>query len=156
MKSSEINMGTSTPILIDKSYLDELDDSFLYALDIYLDKLGKSELVYDFPDEQWEDVWIRESKVIIDYCKIRKMIIFQHREGWKASGTMIEVKSGTLILVEASELIECLSYPDLEMEIIQKWDALGAGICEAKMDEFGKITLKMVDGSHIPQQETQG
>lgn len=87
-------MGTSTPILIDKSYL---DDSFLYALDIYLDKLGKSELVYDFPDEQWEDVWIRESKVIIDYCKIRKMIIFQHREGWKASGTMIEVKSGTAL-----------------------------------------------------------
>ena len=30
-----------------------------------------------------------------------------------------------------------------------------AGICEAKMDEFGKITLKMFDGSHIPQQETQ-
>ena len=72
-----MGMDTNTLIAIDKSYLDELDDNYLYALDIYLDKLGKSELVYDFPDKPWEEVWTRNSKIIIEFCKARKMIIFQ-------------------------------------------------------------------------------
>ena len=132
-------MDTNALILIDKSYLDELDDVHLYALDIYLDKSGKSELVYDFPDEHWEDVWIRESKAIIELCKLRKMIIFQHRENWEASGRLIEVKSGTLILIDANELIECLSYPDLKMEIIQELDNLHTGIYEVKMNVLNRI-----------------
>ena len=135
-------MNTSTLIAIDKSYLDELDDNYLYALDIYLNKLGKSELVYDFPDKPWEEVWTRNSKIIIEFCKARKMIIFQYCDGWTASGSTIEIKSGTLILVDASELIECLSYPDLEMEIIQEIDDIDTGVYEVRLDEFNHIKLR--------------
>lgn len=31
--------------------LDEIDDDILYAFDIFLDRYGKSELVYDFLNE---------------------------------------------------------------------------------------------------------
>lgn len=43
-------------VLIDKYYLSELDDCMLYAMDILLDPLGKSELIFDFPNDSWNDV----------------------------------------------------------------------------------------------------
>ncbi len=43
-------------VLIDKYYLSELDDCMLYAKDILLDLLGKSELIFDFPNDSWNDV----------------------------------------------------------------------------------------------------
>ena len=43
-----MDTSTNTLILIDKKFLNELNDSFLHALDIYLDKTGKTELIYDF------------------------------------------------------------------------------------------------------------
>ena len=41
-------------VLIDKYYLSELDDCMLYAKDILLDLLGKSELIFDFPNDSCE------------------------------------------------------------------------------------------------------
>ena len=38
-------------ILIDESYLSELNDDLLYAMDILLDSSGTTELIYDFPNE---------------------------------------------------------------------------------------------------------
>ena len=105
---------------LDKKIFNDLNDSFLYAMDIYLDKPGKTELIYDFSGEKWEDVWTRETRIVTEFCRARKMIIFQHCENWKTSGTMIKVESRTLILVEAGELIECMSYPELKMDIVQK------------------------------------
>lgn len=43
-------------VFIDKSYLAELNDDMLYALDILLDPFGKTELVFGFPNETWEVV----------------------------------------------------------------------------------------------------
>lgn len=47
--------GMDGLILIDEKYLAEIDDNLLAELDIFLDRYGKSELVYDFPNERWED-----------------------------------------------------------------------------------------------------
>ena len=38
-------------ILIDPAFLPELSDQILYELDILSDPQGKTELVYDFPEE---------------------------------------------------------------------------------------------------------
>ena len=54
-------------VFIDKSYLSELDPEILYAMDILLDIHGDSELICDFPNEAWEDVRLRETKVVREF-----------------------------------------------------------------------------------------
>ena len=63
-------------VLIDKYYLSELDDCMLYAKDILLDLLGKSELIFDFPNDSWNDVRLWETKSIQEFCDDGKMIIW--------------------------------------------------------------------------------
>lgn len=63
--------GMDGLIMVDKQYLEEIDETLLYELDIFLDRYGKSELVYDFPDEKWEDVREREKKDLIELFKIK-------------------------------------------------------------------------------------
>ena len=140
-------------VLIDEKYLDELDDGLLRGLDILLDRYGKSELVYDFPGERWEDVWKRETKEIVEFCNSGKMVIFLCDEDedncginisdlQDSSNTFIDVKSGKLILVNASELIQCLAYPDLEMETLLEIDDIDIGTYSIKCKGFGSIELK--------------
>ena len=139
-------------ILIDKIYLDELDDGLLRELDILLDRYGKSELVYDFPDERWEDVWKRETKEIVEFCNSGKMVIFLCDEDkdncgirisdfQDSSKTFIDVESGKLILVNASELIQCLAYPDLEMETHLEIDNLNVGMYSVKLKGLNSINI---------------
>lgn len=116
-------------VLIDKSRLKELDFDLLCSFEILLDEFGKSELIYDFPGEEWETVRARETKLIKEFCEKGNMIV------WLYSGVTCEgniemrreipelseilyLPSGTLLAVTASELIQCLFYPELEMEEI--------------------------------------
>ena len=144
--------GMDGLILIDKKYLAEIDDNLLNELDIFLDRYGKSELVYDFPNERWEDVRKRETKKIIEFCNSGKMVIFLSNEDednceinisniQNDSQTFIEVESGKLILVNASELIQCLAYPDLEMETNLEIDNLDKGIYSVKYEGIKDIEL---------------
>lgn len=49
-------------VFIDESYLAELNDAdLLYAMDILLDSSGTSELICDFPNEDWDIVRQREA-----------------------------------------------------------------------------------------------
>lgn len=145
--------GMDGLILIDKKYMDELDDQLLGELDILLDRYGKSELVYDFPNEKWEDVWRRETKEIVEFCNSGKMVIFLHYEDEEdceinfsdlqnGSKTIIEIKSGKLIIVNASELIQCLAYPDLEMETLLEIDNLDVGTYSIDFEGINSIELK--------------
>lgn len=153
MRFSYVCDGMDGLILIDEKYLDELDDILLSELDILLDRYGKSELVYDFPGEKWEDVWRRETKEIVEFCNSGKMVIFLHYEDEEyceinfsdfqnGSKTFIDIKSGKLILVNASELIQCLAYPDLEMETLLEIDNLDVGTYSLKFEGINSIELK--------------
>ena len=114
-------------ILIDESYLSELNDDLLYAMDILLDSSGTSELVCDFPDEPWDTVRQRETKQIRKFCEQGKMIVWlldnvvkecEIEESNKMTDPCkwLHLPTGKLIAVTASELIQALSYPELEME----------------------------------------
>ena len=114
-------------ILIDESYLSELNDDLLYAMDILLDSSGTSELIYDFPDEPWDTVRQRETKQIREFCGQGKMIVWlldnvvkecEIEESNKMTDPCkwLHLPTGKLIAVTASELIQALSYPELEME----------------------------------------
>ena len=114
-------------ILIDESYLSELNDDLLYAMDILLDSSGTSELIYDFPDEPWDTVRQRETKQIRKFCEQGKMIIWlldnvvkeceiEESNEMTDSCKWLHLPTGKLIAVTASELIQCLPYPELEME----------------------------------------
>lgn len=145
--------GMDGLILIDEKYLGEIDDALLGELDIFLDRYGKSELVYDFPNEKWEDVRKRETKRLVDFCNSGKMVIFLHYNDEDEceisfsdfnndSKTNIDIKSGKMILVNASELIQCLSYPELEMETLLEIDSLDPGMYSIKYDGINLLELK--------------
>lgn len=124
---------TDALVLIDESYLREINNDILYSFDIFLDRNGHTELVYDFPDEEWETVWERESMEIKDFCNSGKMLVLLtdtdlvdwelifNSENYETD-KFILIPSGKLILVSASELIQCLAYPDLEMDKIAEID----------------------------------
>lgn len=117
-------------VLIDQSYLGALDDELLYAMDILLDITGKTELICDFPGEKWSDVWQRETKSIREFCNSGKMILWLFNKGeerdceFVCDGTItdcskwLHAPSGNLLAVTADEFIQCIAYPDLEMEKI--------------------------------------
>ncbi len=118
-------------VFTDKNSLTELDSNLLYSMDIFLDPSGKSELVFDFPDETWDAVRMRETQPVKEFCNSGKMIIWSFQNTEKecelvssnkipASPKWLYLPSGSLLAVSASELIQCLSYPELEMETFFK------------------------------------
>ncbi len=144
--------GIDGLVLIDEDYLNEIDDDLLAELDIFLDKDGKTELVYDFPNEEWKDVRKRETKKLLEFCNLGKMVIFLTKKDEdnceinisdikNDSNTYIDIKSGKLILVNASELIQCLVYPELEMEINLRIDNIDKGVYSVKYDGIKDIKL---------------
>lgn len=144
--------GMDGLILIDEKYLSEFNDVLLSELDIFLDYYGKSELVYDFPNEKWEDVRKRETKELIEFCNSGKMVLFlQYKDednceinisdSQSDSKSFIKIESGKLILVNASELIQCLTYPDLEMEKILEISNLEEGGYQIQNDGIKSVEL---------------
>lgn len=116
-------------VLMDQSYLKELDSDLLYAMDILLDISGKSELIYDFPGETWRDVRARETQSIREFCNSGKMVIwlpdtinkdceFVCDDQVPAASKWLYLPTGNLLAVTASELIQCVPYPGSEMEKI--------------------------------------
>ena len=118
-------------VLIDRGSMKELDDDLLYAFDILLDRSGETELICDFPDEDWHTVWVRETEALRNFCNSGKMIVwlfdekleletidgvFQTDDALAASDKWLYAPTGDLLAVTASELIQCLCYPELEME----------------------------------------
>lgn len=115
--------------LIDEYYFNEFNDDILYSFEVFLDSKGRTELIFDFPDEKWEVVRARESVAIKDFCNSGKMIVLlanksienceiDFMDGECDADMFLNVPSGKLVLVSASELIQCISYPKLEMEKI--------------------------------------
>lgn len=128
MKFSYIPDGIDGLVLTDMEYLKELDSRLLYELDILLDRYGESELAYDFPGE-WKDAWKRETREIVEFCNSGKMIVFLTSEREEDCElvfsalqsrpmSFIDIRSGKMMLLNAGELIQCLSYPSLEMTTI--------------------------------------
>ena len=115
-------------VFIDESYLSELNnDDLLYAMDILLDSSGTSELIFDFADEDWDTVRQRETESIREFCSQGKMIVWlldcvnQECELSKCTELTdpckwLHLPTGKLLAVTAGELIQCLAYPELEME----------------------------------------
>ena len=137
-------------VLIDEGYLNEIDDDILYAFDIFLDRYGKSELVYDFPNKNWASVRERESIKLKEFCNSGKMILFlvdkdelnceiQLSNKNYNTDTFLNVSSGKIILVNAGELIQCLAYPDLEVEKILEIEDIEKGTYAIENEGIRKI-----------------
>lgn len=120
-------------VLIDKGFFSQIECELLYAMDILLDPHGKSELIFDFPDEEWDVVRAREIKPVTEFCNDGKMIIwlsdsmereceFVHGDVAADSCKWLYMPTGKLVAVTASELIQCLACPELEMEIFFELD----------------------------------
>ncbi len=115
-------------VFIDKGYLSELSDpDLLYAMDVLLDIPGTSELIYDFPDEDWNVVRQRETEQIREFCGQGKMIVWLLdcvEKDCKLTKSAeitdpckwLHLPTGKLLAITASELVQCLAYPELEME----------------------------------------
>ncbi len=120
-------------VLIDAYYFNEFNSDILYSFDIFLDSKGRTELIYDFPNEKWEVVRARESAILKEFCNSGKMIVFlsnenienceiDFKDGKCDADMFLNIPSGKLVLVNAGELIQCMAYPKLEMEKILELD----------------------------------
>lgn len=136
-------------VLIDEYYFNGFDDDILYSFEIYLDIKGRTELICDFPDEKWEVVRARKSVAFKDFCDPGKMIVFLADksmedceidivDGECDTDMFLDVPSGRLVLVNANELIQCISYPGLEMEKILEIN-VEKGTYAVKNDGIKKI-----------------
>lgn len=136
--------------LIDEYYFNEFNDDILYSFEVFLDSKGRTELIFDFPDEKWEVVRARESVSIKDFCNSGKMIVLlanksienceiDFMDGECDADMFLNVPSGKLVLVSASELIQCISYPKLEMEKILEIN-VEKGIYAVKNEGIKKIS----------------
>lgn len=118
-------------IIIEPERFKEMDEEFLYAFDIFLDSDGESELICDFPGENWAEVWDRETKIVQNFIQNGKMIAWKIEKGTYSSniyevsdllndGDKLDITNNRVMLVSASELIQGLLYPDpdLNMEVI--------------------------------------
>lgn len=141
-------------VIIDKQFFSEFNDDLLYSLEIYLDVNGDTELVCDF-DEEWSSVRERESALIRKYINSSKLIVILSNRNVENCEILIEEKnvvsekklkvpSGNLILVKASELIQCLAYPELDMEEIIQFDVVN-GLYSVEYNDMKKITLSYIE-----------
>lgn len=115
-------------IILDKSTLGDISEELIISLDILLDVLGESELIYDFPDEGWDNVRKRETLDLRKFCNDGNMVIWlNHNEIYtdsiieksnvsRGSNAWVNCSSGCLVIVSASELIQTYSDDELEME----------------------------------------
>lgn len=139
-------------VIMDKEYMDEFDDEILYDFDICLDRKGKSELIYDFPDEKWEDVYSRAFRSIERFCADGKMILFlldennydgniDIRDEKFETDSFLDIKSGNVIVVSAGELIQCATYKELDMETILELRNIKKGKYTVKKNDISNIVL---------------
>lgn len=121
--------GIDGLVLMDKSYMSEMNQDLLNSMDYYLDYNGKTELKYDFPLEQWESVRNRESNFVRKFCNSGKMLIYlfdsgEHQCEFEIKNNIVDcskylhIPTGELVVVNASELIQCALYSDMEMDNI--------------------------------------
>lgn len=120
--------GSGALLLIDKANLKQLDHEKAGALDILLDKDGKTELRLDFPGQKWQDVWSSETTSIRNFFTLGKAFIVILGNGDHLchvaiddlpnlnSSSYLHVPTGELIGVSASEVVQCQAYHNLEME----------------------------------------
>ncbi|WP_026652754.1 hypothetical protein [Butyrivibrio proteoclasticus] len=150
-------------VIVDKSIVENLTDEQAYSLDILLDKKGESELVFDFPGEDWNIVWERETRDLRNFINSGAMIVncldetdglysFNVVEEEIDACSCLEVKSGEVIIVSASELIQVVLYPELKMEKSGEMN-LEAGWYEVKKEgngfSFHKAANKRQDVNNI-------
>lgn len=115
-------------VLLDPAFFKKTDENILRAMDIFLDKNGESELIYDFPDEEWEKVYVRESKPFVELVEAGEIwiklfsnidvVLSVEQTDTLDTKEYVTVISGKMIIVLASELLQCLYYPELDMEIL--------------------------------------
>lgn len=115
-------------VIVDPYFLEQMNEDILNAMNIYLDPQGITELADDFPGEDWNDVYKRETaplRAFADEGKLwihliepcEKEFALQQSDCLKSSEKVL-VESGKLGVVLASELLQCLYFPDLEMELL--------------------------------------
>jgi hypothetical protein len=141
-------------VLIDPAFFEKMDENILRAMDIFIDKDGESELVYDFPEEDWKTVYERETKPFISFVENgglwikllseKDMVFTIEQSKTITSNEYINVISGKIIVVLARELLQCLFYPELEMEIFGSID-LTNGKYSIGYSVNGTITYRKVE-----------
>ena len=135
-------------VVIDPAKIEEINEKIMYAMDIYIDPEGVTEVVFDFPGEDWNSVYKRQTRKLLDFTDEGNMWIKLVKPGeheftmeQTASGDfeeMVSVTSGKLQVVLARELLQCIYFPELDMELLGEIE-LENGNYKIGSSEEGKI-----------------
>ena len=115
-------------VIMDPCFVKDMNEDILNAMNIFLDPDGETELADDFPGEDWNDVYKRETapfRAFIDSGKLwirllppcEKSFVLKEADDDKLTEKLM-IASGRVVAVMASELLQCLYYPELEMELL--------------------------------------
>jgi hypothetical protein len=107
-------------LVADETSLSSLDEASLHRLLIAIDPDGESDLRHDFPDDDWPDVWRRETASLVDMCNAGQIgLCVLHNGAFHFEISLLEgsqmtrhaptrlcVSSGKLCVVELGGFVE--------------------------------------------------
>lgn len=127
--------GSGGIVFVDKDRISTLSKEFGSILNIVVDVDGETGLVFDYPDDDWVDVWSLELDKLNKLCIDGLMFIGLLKDGEytvaldvttePAQNTLegfVTVDGTSLVIVEAGELIQSVIYPELPLEIVAELD----------------------------------
>ena len=126
--------GSGGIVLIEKDIVSTLSKELAAILNVVIDVNGQTELVFDYPGQEWRDVWSNELRNLNDSVKSGLMFVGLLDDGeykvelelvnepsTKECLGLVKVEKSPLLVVEAGELIQKVLYPQLELEIAYEY-----------------------------------
>jgi hypothetical protein len=118
-------------VLIEKDKVKSLSKEIGAVLNVVIDVEGRSDLVSDYPGENWQDVWAKELDNLRSICKDGLMFVGLLKDGEYCvdidvgeEGISVDALVGSikvfdshLLVVEAGELIQSIICPQLPLDV---------------------------------------
>ena len=116
---------------VERDKVAKISEELGNLLNVVVDVDGETALPYDYPGEEWQDVWERELGMANKLCENGLMFVgllpeadyhldlsLGKIEAEEMETGLIEVTGSPILIVEAGELIQKIGNPGIDMEII--------------------------------------
>lgn len=125
--------GSGGIVFIEKNVLNNLSKEFATALNVVIDVEGRTELVADYSDANWSDVWQQEFNKLCSLCSDGLAFIGLLEDGDYSvnvdlKNTLnncvggIRINESSLVVIEAGELVQKILYPQLQVDFVGQID----------------------------------
>lgn len=130
--------------------LKELDEELLFSMSIAVDFEGTTELVYDYPDEDWPTVWQRETEPVMKMCNAGEIAFAATHEGI----IFVKVVVGELESPDESRILDSqqafLNVQGDKIAVVEAGSFLVTKFSQKELDESDFVAVvEVVKGSYL-------